>query len=405
MKRIGLYLSGFPEEGGAYQYKLSMIDAVLALPADTYHPVIAVNGTQWLPYIKAGSRTHTVLHASPSWPEQVAVSTWERMGLPVGWWRQVAGWLSPFVRTIVAQRCDLWIFPSSESWTFRTPVRSMGVIFDLMHRYETRFPEVGKRSEYHRRERRFRRLCRWADAILVDSEIGADQASESYPVCAGKLHVLPFAPPAYIYHSASPPDFDHRYCLPSRYLFYPAQFWEHKNHKALVRALAKLRDIEPAMQMVFVGAEKNVYDSVMELARQFGVADRVIVFGYVPNEDLVELYRRARALVMPTFFGPTNIPPLEAMTLGCPVAVSGIYAMPGQYGDAALYFDPASDNEIAEALLRLWTDDELCRHLREAGRAVAAEYDQRHFNRRFRDIVDSVVHVKAGETTKTSQAL
>lgn len=403
MKRIGLYLSGRPEDGGAYQYKLSMLDAVLALPEDSYHPVIATDDGQWLSHIRVGTRAHTILRVSPAWLERAVVNAWEWMGLPLGWWRRAAGRISPYARTIMAQQCDLWIFPSSEMWTYRTPVRAMGVIFDLMHRYERRFPEVGKPSEYRCRERRFRRLCRWADAILVDSEVGRQQASESYPVCNGKLHILPFAPPAYICHSGTPPDFDRRFHrLPPRYLFYPSQFWEHKNHKGLVRALAQLHDIEPAIRLVFVGAEKNSHDSVMALARELGVADRVIVFGYVSNEDLVELYRRARALIMPTFFGPTNIPPLEAMTLGCPVAVSGIYAMPGQYGDAALYFDPASDREIAETMLLLWTDDDLCRRLCEAGRAVSTDYDQLHFNRRFRDIIDSMVKPSAEDPTVSS---
>jgi len=45
-------------------------------------------------------------------------------------------------------------------------------------------------------------------------------------------------------------------------------------------------------------------------------------------------------MIMPTFFGPTNIPPLEAIAVGCPVAVSNIYGMPHQLGDAALYFNP-----------------------------------------------------------------
>jgi glycosyltransferase involved in cell wall biosynthesis len=390
MKRIGLYLSGVPEVGGGWQYQLSILDAVLALPGDRYDVTIAIASEPWRPVVAAARPGLQIVFAAPNRVEWLLAGVWDRTGLPRSWWHLLARRLSPFTRTLLAQECDLWIFPSQESWTYRSGVPTVGVIHDLMHRYERRFPEVGAAMEYRNRERRYGNLCRSARAILVDSDVGRQQAAESYPACADKLHVLPYSVPSYVLGSKAPPDFDRRYSLPQRYLFYPAQRWQHKNHLGLIRALALLRDLDPPVHLVFVGADKNAGTDFLELAEQLGVADRVTLFGYVPNEDLVEFYRRARALVMPTFFGPTNIPPLEAMALGCPVAVSRIYAMPGQYGDAALYFDPEAASEIAETMRRLWKDDALCERLRAAGLAVAGSYDQRHFNQRFLEIVDSL---------------
>ena len=94
---------------------------------------------------------------------------------------------------------------------------------------------------------------------------------------------------------------------------------------------------------------------------------------------------------MPTFFGPTNNPSLEAFVVGCPVAISGIYGIPEQVGDAALLFDPESIDEIAESIKRLWTDDELCAKLAEKGRHKAAIWGQEQFNNRFSEIVEQVV--------------
>ena len=84
---------------------------------------------------------------------------------------------------------------------------------------------------------------------------------------------------------------------------------------------------------------------------------------------------------MPTYFGPTNIPPLEAMALGCPVAVSGIYGMREQCGDAVLYFNPADSHDIAQAMTRLWTDDALCATLVEKGKARSRLYSVDAFNK------------------------
>jgi glycosyltransferase involved in cell wall biosynthesis len=96
---------------------------------------------------------------------------------------------------------------------------------------------------------------------------------------------------------------------------------------------------------------------------------------------------------MPTFFGPTNIPPLEAMALGCPVAVSDIYAMPEQLNGAGLLFDPTSVEQIAAALHRLWTDDELCMDLARKGVERTKQWAQPQFTEHLRQIV---VDVSAG---------
>jgi len=93
---------------------------------------------------------------------------------------------------------------------------------------------------------------------------------------------------------------------------------------------------------------------------------------------------------MPTFFGPTNIPQLEAFALGCPVATSRIYGIPDQVGDAALLFDPASVDEIYEALVRLWTDDALCAVLKARGYAHAKRWGRPQFRGRVREIIEAL---------------
>ena len=99
-------------------------------------------------------------------------------------------------------------------------------------------------------------------------------------------------------------------------------------------------------------------------------------------------YLRARAMIMPTFFGPTNIPPLEAMATGCPLIVSDVYAMKEQSGDAALYFNPHSPDEIAEKILMLWSDDELFDEMSKKAYERNKLNSQHLFNERFEEILD-----------------
>ena len=86
---------------------------------------------------------------------------------------------------------------------------------------------------------------------------------------------------------------------------------------------------------------------------------------------------------MPTYFGPTNIPPLEAMALGCPVAVSNKYAMPEQVGESGLLFNPDSPEEIAECIRKIWNDDELRMKMKELGYERINKWGQKEFENKF----------------------
>ena len=96
---------------------------------------------------------------------------------------------------------------------------------------------------------------------------------------------------------------------------------------------------------------------------------------------------------MPTFYGPTNIPPLEAMALGCPVAVSNIYAMPDQIGKAGLVFNPNSINDIVNILKTLWTNDILVKILVKRGFKKSEDWQQHHFNLKFQKIISRVLEI------------
>jgi len=286
-----------------------------------------------------------------------------------------------------ALQCDLWIFPAQDYLSYSMPGPTIGTIHDLMHRHESRFPEVSVMGLYHRREQHYRNMCSGATAILVDSELGKQHVLEAYPSCAARIHVLPYIAPSYIADNRIPDDFDNRYRLPACYLFYPAQFWRHKNHTRLVQALALARASVPDLSLVLAGSEKNSGRLVRSTVRRLGLSGSVSFLGYVPDEDIAELYRRSCGLVMPTFFGPTNIPPLEAMATGTPMALSDIYAMREQSGDAAIYFDPYSIESISQAMVALASSDDLRGRLIRQGAIRHRELSQASFDQRLVSIL------------------
>jgi len=81
------------------------------------------------------------------------------------------------------------------------------------------------------------------------------------------------------------------------------------------------------------------------------------------------------------------ISPLEGVAMGCPVAVSRVYAMPWQVGEAGLTFDPKSVDEITDTLEKLWLDDDLCKILAEKGKERAKYFSQERFYERFQKAI------------------
>src|SRR6185437_2287669 len=108
------------------------------------------------------------------------------------------------------------------------PGPSVGVVHDLMHRYETSFPEGASGVRRWYRDRHFKLMTTVSVAVCVVSKMGQRQLMESYGAPATKAEVLPFAVPPYAMEEV-PVDFDTRYKLPSKFLFYPAMLWQHKN--------------------------------------------------------------------------------------------------------------------------------------------------------------------------------
>lgn len=109
------------------------------------------------------------------------------------------------------------------------------------------------------------------------------------------------------------------------------------------------------------------------------LTDQVKFIGYTSDSDLYHYFKHAFALVMPSFYGPTNIPPIEAILLDCPPIVSNNYGMPDQFEDAALYINPSDPVDIANAIGKLLTDPDLRDNLLKKGNRIKPKFSQERF--------------------------
>lgn len=395
MKKLGIYLSGSPECGGTYSYNKTILDSLINITKinSNFELVVYYLDPYWESYL-TNYNLNTKL-VKESFFSKVISRVARMLKLPVLITRYINQYFSCLCKKMKAENCDLWFFPSQDAISFLFPLPSVVAIHDLMHRYESRFPEVGNHKEYNIREYSYSNMTKWCKAIFVDSAVGKEQLCESYLVVdKDKIFVLPYIA-GNIFNSnyITPEYFDHKYKLPKKYLFYPAQFWLHKNHFNLLNSLYMIKNEFLDLHLVLIGSQKNALSIMKKTINELNLNDRVHIYGFIDEQDIPEFYKRAIALIMPTFFGPTNIPPLEAFQMSCPVLISGIYGMPDQLGEAAIYFDPNSPKSIADNIRLILTHPSLKIEKVALGLKHSSNWNQNKFYEIFSDHILSILIV------------
>jgi glycosyltransferase involved in cell wall biosynthesis len=288
---------------------------------------------------------------------------------------------------------DFVLYPVYSTSAFETRIPSVVTVHDLNHRVYTEFPEVVALGEFERREYYFRNACRYATTLLVESDTGREDLLNFYGdtgVLSDHVIVLPMLPAITLALNGSEDDSKRvrqRYGLSGDYLFYPAQFWPHKNHLRLIQALHHLREGCGLTPTLVLGGSHSgtlrhrTFVTAMQTARRLGVHKQVRYLGFIPDQDMSGLYREAVGLVMPTFFGPTNIPVLEAFALGCPVVTSDIRGIREQTNGAAILVNPRDPEAIADGLRRLLTASDERVEIMRRGREVTSRYTAYDYRR------------------------
>jgi glycosyltransferase involved in cell wall biosynthesis len=275
-------------------------------------------------------------------------------------------------------------------------------VLDLDHRDYPDFSEIYSNRAFERLERPLANALTRALAVITNSASSARRIAGLYQVDPSRIIELPFLPSMAVRRHAGKggsttfEEVRRKFDLPARYVFYPASFLPFKNHLYLLEGLAALEQRHGIiLHAVFCGGGLPLRRAIVQRQVQtLGLTERVHFLGLVPDEDIPALYEGAIALVMPAYNGPANLPPLEAVTLGCPVICSDLSGCREQMGEAALYCNLSDSSSLADQLALLTRDPVLLAHLRKAGTKLAAEIAKINYGDRLAPIFDNFAYVR-----------
>jgi glycosyltransferase involved in cell wall biosynthesis len=303
-----------------------------------------------------------------------------------------------------SHRLDAWFCPLLVLEPHEPGLPAVVTIPDLQH---LAYPQFFADRVLDWRREHYPRTARRADAILTYSHFSRREIIDAFDVERSRVHAIHLdAAPAFSRRTGSErrcsgdsdarserrrsDELQRRYALPEDFVLYPANDWPHKNHDALFEALLVDEPrVDPRLHVVLTGANVDGGARWNEAVRARGLEQRVHHLGYVPDDDLPELYARARALVMPSLFEGFGLPVIEAMRSGCPVVCSDATSLPEIAADAAEYFDPRDPRQLAAAIGRLTPDR--ATELAAAGRRRAQAFDWRRTARATLDVMRGVV--------------
>ena len=214
--------------------------------------------------------------------------------------------------------------------------------------------------------------------IITVSEFSQKRICDKFHVSKDFVKLIPTKLGERVYSSTNPEkctDVLKKYQLaPQNYFIFCSSWWKNKNHLTLIKAFNKFAEKNSDIKLILVGKHTGVLDS--RPIEEFS-SDRVIITGFVPDEELGILLKNALAFIHPSVYEGFGMPIIEAMANGIPVACSNVTSLPEVAGPAALLFDPFNVDSITQAMHRLADDPQLRKDLIKKGYEQAKKYSDR----------------------------
>lgn len=375
--KIGVVLDEYmPQDGGAFTLQEDVLTALIELAPQSSHQFEIISppsaktvdklkssGIGWIPYRAPGWLEKATSFFGRNWPKL----------------RRRFHWQSSLERRARRAGIEFLWFLGQRTHDIDLPY--MTIVFDLQHRLQPWFPEVSQFGEWQTRELAIARHLRRAAAIITGTQAGKEEIASFYQIPQNRIHPLAHPTPSYALRIGEGDGSNalSRFGLQPGFLFYPAQFWAHKNHVNLLLALKILNQKGLKIPLILAGSDFGNLDFVKSQVKEMGLSEQVKFVGFVDQKDLVGLYKNALALTYLSFFGPENLPPLEAFALGCPVIAANVNGSEEQLGEAAILVNPADPQKISLAIEKLRENNVFRDQLIARGRKRAGSWTSKEF--------------------------
>jgi glycosyltransferase involved in cell wall biosynthesis len=261
------------------------------------------------------------------------------------------------------KRPDVFFSPSHYAPRF-SPVPTAISIMDLSY---VHFPQLFTKHDLYQLINWTKYSAKQAKKIFTISNFSRDDIIKTYKKKADDVVTtyLGIKPVLSDHQTLNMDELKKKFGITKPYVLFVGTLQPRKNIAKLIEAFSLLK--EKDIQLVIVGKKGWLWEEILAAPEKFEVKDRVKFLDFVSNEDLPSLYKNALCFVLPSLYEGFGLPVLEAMKFGCPTVISNVSSLPEVGGDAAVYFDPQSVDDIAQKLETVIEDEKLRAEMTEKG--------------------------------------
>jgi glycosyltransferase involved in cell wall biosynthesis len=230
-------------------------------------------------------------------------------------------------------------------------------IYDFQHKY---LPQFFSEQEIRVRDERFSDMAEHASMIVLSSKSAETDFKKFYPEAANKARILSFRTvPQSSWYEGDSEHVQQKYFLPDKFFILSNQFWQHKNHLVVFRAMKLLRGngVKPVVVCtghIYDYRQPDFSDNILQTIHKSGLTEQVFLLGLIPKSDQIQLLRRAIALIQPSLFEGWSTVIEEARCMGKPMILSDFPVHLEQNPPKSKYFEKMSSKSLAPIMAEYW---------------------------------------------------
>jgi glycosyltransferase involved in cell wall biosynthesis len=258
-----------------------------------------------------------------------------------------------------------------------SPIPTVISIMDLSYLY---YPQTFKKRDLYQLKSWTAYSAKKAKKIITISNSSKNDIIKEYKIPEEKVAVvypgiketISLEPHVYGMN-----ELEAKYHLSSHFVLFVGTLQPRKNITKLIESFAKVvkdNKMHKDLQLVIVGKKGWLYEEILAAPEKFNVTEKVKFLDAIPDDELVILYQHALCYVLPSLYEGFGLPVLEAMKYGCPVITSNISSLPEAGGDAAVYVNPNDEQDIAEKIVKVLSDEKLRHEMKEKGKKQVAKF-------------------------------
>jgi len=250
-----------------------------------------------------------------------------------------------------------FLYPYNDREEVPNTCYTVAWIPDFQHKY---LPENFSKFNLKQLDRKFTKTTRNALKVILSSKMAEEDCHRYYPESIGKTSVLPFRTlPLPGWYEGNPVDTQKKYNLPDKFLLVSNQFWKHKNHLLVFKAIQLLKKKSIFPTIVCTG---HLYDprcpeysdTVLSRIHELDISEQVKILGFITKYDQIQLLRRAITVIQPSLFEGWSTIVENSRCFGKPIILSDFPVHKEQDPPNSLFYERNSVKELADCISTCW---------------------------------------------------